>query len=94
MVSSRNGKNVQREAAGESNHALSLKAAAKMMGVSPARLRKLIHRGEGPPFIVIGRDKVFREKTLELWLAKREKESLKILKQKRQFVDKFSGSHT
>lgn len=70
---------------------LDMNAAAARLGLSVGRLRSLINRGLGPPFVLVDSRKNFREKTLEAWLAKRERESLKILKRNRDLARKFGG---
>lgn len=73
---------------------LKLTAAAQKIGISEAELRKLVNRGEGPPFVTIGRAMMFRQATLEKWLAKREAQSLKVLARNRRLVRKFAGAAT
>ncbi len=70
---------------------LDMNAAAARLGLSAARLRSLINRGLGPPFVLVDSRKNFREKTLDSWLAKRERESLKILKRNRELARKFGA---
>ena len=72
--------------------ALKLSAAARKIGCSTAELRRLVNRGDGPAFVRIGQRMMFRQSTIEKWLAKREAESLKILRHNRALVQKFSNS--
>ncbi|NNM56308.1 helix-turn-helix domain-containing protein [Acidocella sp.] len=74
--------------------ALKLSAAAQKIGIGEAELRKLVNRGEGPAFVMIGRTMLFRQATLEKWLAKREAQSLKVLARNRRLVRKFAGTTT
>jgi predicted DNA-binding transcriptional regulator AlpA len=71
---------------------LKLATAAQKIGISESELRKLVNRGEGPPFVMIGRTMMFRQVTLETWLAKREAQSLKVLARNRRLVRKFAGA--
>jgi hypothetical protein len=61
------------------------------MGLSVPKLRRLMKRGDGPPFVMLGRSMTFRESSIDAWLVKCERESAKILKRNRQMVQKFSG---
>lgn len=74
--------------------ALRICDAAKRIGCSERELRRLINRGEGPPFIMIGQVMMVRRSTIDGWLAKREAQSLKVLKKNRALVRKFSGGPT
>ena len=71
---------------------IDLPTVAERLGCDPARLRRLINRGEGPPYVMLGRDMMFRESSVEAWLAKRERESQKAAKQNLLLVQKFTGT--
>lgn len=46
--------------------------AARFLGVSPETLPQWRVRGNGPPFVRVGRRVVYRRATLERWLQERE----------------------
>ena len=71
---------------------ISLKDAAERIGLAVPKLRRLIKRGEGPPFITLGRDITFRETSIDAWLASCEQQSKQILKRNRALVRKFTGT--
>jgi predicted DNA-binding transcriptional regulator AlpA len=70
---------------------LRLSMAAQRIGISENELRKLINRGEGPEFVVIGRMTMIRQTSIDRWLAKKEAESRKVLKRNRDLVRQFDS---
>jgi predicted DNA-binding transcriptional regulator AlpA len=69
--------------------ALRVAAAAARIGISEQELRRLIHRGEGPEFVMIGKVTMIRQVAIDRWLAQKEAASRKVLKANRALVKKF-----
>lgn len=52
--------------------AVSLREAARLVGLSDSGLENLIDRGEGPKFLRAGHRRLFRIDALREWLVERE----------------------
>ena len=76
----------------ETPKTISLRTAAERIGCSDPYLRTLLNRGEGPPYVEVGREKRFRDAAIDAWLHKLERQSLKVLQRNRKLVRKFTGT--
>jgi predicted DNA-binding transcriptional regulator AlpA len=71
---------------------LKISAAAEKIGCSEKELRKMINRGEGPAFMMIGSTVMIRQLTIDKWMVKREAQSLAVLRRNRALVKKFGSA--
>jgi predicted DNA-binding transcriptional regulator AlpA len=63
---------------------LTFREVAEKIGCSEYQLRVMINRGDGPPFVLIGRSKMFQPGTIKKWLVSRERHSLRLMKRNRE----------